>query len=192
MNGVKNNITPLHSLGGEIIFFYLFVCLFFHLNNLRIPPGKKIGQYLCDILSIQKLYICFFVCFVYLFIFQSSWDTPRNKFWKFHNDRTWFSWDIVNLKKCLFVCLLVCFCLFSFKSSLDTPKKIFWTFCKDQIWFSWDIVNLNICLFVCWFVCLFIFSFFNWIISGYPQEDFLKLFKDRTCFGWDIHDWRNF
>ena len=98
--------------------FMFFVCFFYYLSHLRIPPWKfpesviKIWLDLAEILLIYKIVYLFAYLFLFL-LFEASCDTPIKISWKFKKYWTWFSWDISNLKNVYFIiCFFVYFLFF--------------------------------------------------------------------------------
>ena len=166
------------------MFISLFVCLFlvfFPLSPLGMPPGRfpesfiRMGSRYCQ----SKIMLFFLVCsFILCFsLFESSRDTTRKIFWKFHKHWTSFSRDIVGLK--MFVCLFVCslICLFYYFNHLGTPTG---SYTENFVKIGLDLAEMMriLKMFICLFVCLFIYwfvCFFILIVLGHPQEVTLKV-----------------
>ena len=124
------------------------------------------------------LFVCLFVCWPVCFLFKSSWNSHRNIPWKFHEDPTWFGWDIWDLKNdYLFVCLFVCLMIDLFVSYFfilghpqEVTLKISWI--SNLIWLRY-LGSLKMfiyfCLFIFYgFVYLFFFSLF------YPRGQMMR------------------
>ena len=137
--------------------------------------GKDQTWFSWDIADLNNNY-CFFFClfaclFFVSFSFQSSQYTLRKIFWTFCKDQTWFSWDIIDLTTCLLVCLFDCLSVFYLKRLGIPPGRFPESFVK--IWLDLAEILSIWKLFICFLFPFFVF--FIWIISGYAQEDFLKV-----------------
>ena len=130
------------------MFLCLFVCLFF-IWIISLYPHEDFlkGLERLDLILLcycifKNLFICFCVClFVYilLFSFELSEDSPRKISWKFCKNRTWFRWDIVDLKNVyLFVCWFI-FCFFLHLNHLEIPPE--W-FPESFVWIRLDFAEI--------------------------------------------------
>ena len=100
------------------------------------------------------MFVCLWIC---VFLFCSLWDTHRKFPWDFHEDMTWFGWDILDIK-CLYVCLFVdgFVCFFFVLIIVGKPRG---GFPKSFMMIRNDMVELFRIYF---FICLFVngFGFF--------------------------------
>ena len=179
-------IYKLQQLSIKSVHFHVTMDLAFPITS---PPSPISFLYTCsnniysytggDSSKSALFVCCLFVCLFVLFVCLNYLGIPPKISWQFCKDRTWFSWDIVNLKKCLFVCLFVCLflCFFGYMLLCMFISFVCFLFICLLVAFvalicSYFLSLPCVCFFawlVAAFVCLFN-SFFIYVCRSLPMS----------------------